>query len=667
MRFQLKKLILWPRNTEDLPRELGFETGKLNVITGASRTGKSAIIPIIDYCLASSNCNIPVDIIRDSCSWFGVVVETDGEQILFARPTPEGNTSSTKMFVLRDQKIEVPYVIDNPNNTVENVKSMLDGMAGIPHIRMDAEESGSNNFKSHASFRDFVSFNFQPQNIVANQNVLFYKVDSYEYRERLKSVFPYALGAVTAEILAKQYELKKLRGLLQKKETEFKRLKEVSQRWFTEIKANVAKTVEYGLWPEDLDSDSNDVDYLVAGLKQIVNTPKPKVAVTETTVDKTINRIKQLRVLENDLSVHIAELRNSLSEMDKLKSTLSHHGNISSLKRDRLKLSEWLRSVDDQNNACPICGSSCHESQNSLNTLCEAFKQSEVEANAIIDFPSAFHREYENIKEDIRQTLENQKNTQKQLQALELSTEKQKQERYKRDGALRFLGVLDNSLNTFAEVQTDSELAEEIDSLKEQITGLSADVSEHSIKARIDAALKKISHNIASTLPFLDVEEKYIKAPCELSIKDLTLKISLDTGTKHYLSQIGSGSNWVSYHIALTIALQRLFSNVGQCPVGSFVVYDQPSQVYFPRRLASEKEDSKEEKDLAIEMHDEDVVAVKKIFSSLASAIGTDEGKWQGIVLDHAPGSVWEDIAGIHLVEEWRDGKKLVPHEWYTE
>ncbi|MHC4123710.1 MAG: DUF3732 domain-containing protein, partial [Planctomycetota bacterium] len=130
--------------------------------------------------MASSKCNIPVDIIRDSCSWFGIIIETDSEQILFARPTPEGNTSSTKMFVMRDKEVNVPYVIDGPNKTAEHVKSMLDGMAGIPHIRMDAEESGPNSFKSHASFRDFVSFNFQPQNIVANQNVLFYKVDSYE-------------------------------------------------------------------------------------------------------------------------------------------------------------------------------------------------------------------------------------------------------------------------------------------------------------------------------------------------------------------------------------------------------------------------------------------------------------------------------------------------------
>lgn len=52
MYFQLRKLILWPR-TDEKPRELDFYPGVVNVISGASKTGKSAVIPIIDYCLAS--------------------------------------------------------------------------------------------------------------------------------------------------------------------------------------------------------------------------------------------------------------------------------------------------------------------------------------------------------------------------------------------------------------------------------------------------------------------------------------------------------------------------------------------------------------------------------------------------------------------------------------
>ena len=59
MYFQLCKLILWPQI--DAPfRVLAFRLGVVNVISGASKTGKSAVIPIIDYCLGA-------DKMRHSC------------------------------------------------------------------------------------------------------------------------------------------------------------------------------------------------------------------------------------------------------------------------------------------------------------------------------------------------------------------------------------------------------------------------------------------------------------------------------------------------------------------------------------------------------------------------------------------------------------------------
>ena len=75
MYFQIREIILWPRR-DDEPRRVKFELGKVNVISGASKTGKSAVIPIIDYCLGSDLCAIPVGEIRNACSWFGIIVDT---------------------------------------------------------------------------------------------------------------------------------------------------------------------------------------------------------------------------------------------------------------------------------------------------------------------------------------------------------------------------------------------------------------------------------------------------------------------------------------------------------------------------------------------------------------------------------------------------------------
>lgn len=93
-----------------------------------------------------------------------------------------------------------------------------------------------------------------------------------------------------------------------------------------------------------------------------------------------------------------------------------------------------------------------------------------------------------------------------------------------------------------------------------------------------------------------------------------------------------------------------------------FLVYDQPSQVYFPRRLAKAKSAPVSGEDL--KLLDEDVDAVKKVFATLAAMTRSFNGELQVIVLDHAGSEVWDGVAGVHLVEEWREGKKLVPIDW---
>nr|WP_320013130.1 DUF3732 domain-containing protein [uncultured Desulfobulbus sp.] len=668
MRFQLSKLILWSSLPDKEPRIVEFEPGKLNVITGASRTGKSAIIPIIDYCLASSKCSIPVDVIRDACSWFGVVIQLENDQLLLARKGPERNTVPSEMFKLRGCDLEIPMQIDHGNTTVGDVKQILNGLSGIPSLRLDSDSEGESGFNASASFRDLISFNFQPQNIVANQNVLFYKVESYQYRERLKNVFPFALGVITASILAKQHELKNLRRLLQQKEREFKKIKSISERWVGEVKSHVSRAVEYGIWPSEADALSDDTDYLISNLQAIAQSTDVELSISDEGLEKTLNTLKELRIKEGDLSINLAEKRNNKSELDRLQKTLSAHSNVSSLKRDRLKLSEWLLDSKNQDNECPVCGNIFNHDSDNLTELSNAFHQFELEAKASIEVPSAFYRELQTVNNEIRDLIDKLNSVNRQIKALEVSSVKLKKERYRRDEANRFIGALENSLTTIDEIQDDGGLQDEIDELNRQIEGLLKDVSEHQIARKKTVALKQISTTISTLLPGLDIEARYVKAPCELSITDLSLKISFESGVQYYLSEIGSGSNWIAYHIALTVALHRFFSSDDSNPVGSFVIYDQPSQVYFPRKLADEgkeaSKDGEEEVDHAHDFSDEDVDAVRKIFKTIADAISEDKGRWQALILDHAPDSVWAGISNIHKVAEWRDGEKLIPSDW---
>lgn len=124
MKFQLLKLIIWPKSNTFPPRIVDFKPGKVNVVTGASRTGKSAIIPIVDYCLASSDCFIPIDTIRNYASWYGVVFQTETEQVLISRKIPHGNKVSNDFYLLRGAIVSIPPAITETNETTEGVKQI---------------------------------------------------------------------------------------------------------------------------------------------------------------------------------------------------------------------------------------------------------------------------------------------------------------------------------------------------------------------------------------------------------------------------------------------------------------------------------------------------------------------------------------------------------------
>lgn len=97
---------------------------------------------------------------------------------------------------------------------------------------------------------------------------------------------------------------------------------------------------------------------------------------------------------------------------------------------------------------------------------------------------------------------------------------------------------------------------------------------------------------------------------------------------------MGSGSNWLTCHMALFLALHFVFAKLGgKCSIPSILIIDQPSQIYFPSL-------NDEEKDI-------DIVSVENIYKALDWAISYIEeetkNRIQIIVLDHASGLKFED------------------------
>jgi len=111
--------------------------------------------------------------------------------------------------------------------------------------------------------------------------------------------------------------------------------------------------------------------------------------------------------------------------------------------------------------------------------------------------------------------------------------------------------------------------------------------------------------------------------------------------------------------VAVTLALQKFFLSEPHHPVPGLLVYDQPSQVYFPKRTAGDDAGA------PTAWRDQDVVAVRGVFDLLGDEVNAANGRLQVIVLDHADDEVWGGLAGVELAEEWR-GQALFPYEWLS-
>jgi hypothetical protein len=99
-------------------RDLKFSVDGLNVITGRSSTGKSALSDIVEYCMGRSSFNVPEGVIRDKVSWFAVLYQFPKEQVLVAKPTPPGGGAScSTAMVRRGSVVAVPRFDELATNT----------------------------------------------------------------------------------------------------------------------------------------------------------------------------------------------------------------------------------------------------------------------------------------------------------------------------------------------------------------------------------------------------------------------------------------------------------------------------------------------------------------------------------------------------------------------
>ena len=134
MKAKIKHVILWPKDSTKQKRVVKFDLEKVNVIVGESHKGKSALVHIIDYCLGSGKCSIPVGEIRAKTEWFGVHLICAKTELLILRREPGSQFSTNEMIMIEQVdpiNIETLSSAQNFKTNKESVINRLNQIAGL--------------------------------------------------------------------------------------------------------------------------------------------------------------------------------------------------------------------------------------------------------------------------------------------------------------------------------------------------------------------------------------------------------------------------------------------------------------------------------------------------------------------------------------------------------
>ncbi|MGL3823001.1 DUF3732 domain-containing protein [Sphingopyxis sp. R3-92] len=662
MKLHIKRLVIWPQDVELEPRAVRFDLDKISVITGWSGTGKSSIISIIDYVFGAETCHIPVGEIRDFASWYGLEIETDAGPMRVARRKPDGRSGSRDMSVQRGDDALAPLPRQPMiTGNVDSFKLMMDTLSGLSDLRLDPQQDKG--WNQRASFRDLASFNFLPQHIVANPNTLFFKADSHTHREKLRNVLPLAMGVINNGDLARIHELSQLRDMLRKIEGELKLRRNGLDSWRSNATGAFYRAQELSLLPAGEPPAS--LPDLIGILRTVVEAGGRSVQVPGR-ISKAVQRLEELKAQEQQLDRKMNDDKRRLRRLKALRKSVGDFDEVLEEQRAAVHGVGWFQA-HLSHEQCALCGSDTDVARLQLEQLEEPITELEelgvgaATAAPMVDADIA--KIQRTLLEDERALIAGRRTRFE----LEREADKERHVSQSLEAVFRFIGSTEQALRMFADVEGDGGLAAQAAELAKRIANLESqsnpaqrairemDVAKH-VTTYIERFIKYLGIDGADGVPVLDQ-------------KELSLRFNRGPDAKpDYLWEIGSGENWMAYHLAALLALQSVFLRRGSAnPVPTFLVIDQPSQVYFPSDTFERVVEGRSAADgtgrRSRRLNDLD--STKQIFRALARAQKKLNGALQIIVLDHADQNAWGDLDNVKGIETWRnDSDWLIPQHW---
>ena len=653
--MQILDIILYSKHGER--RILPFRQGGVNIVTGRSKTGKSALIDIVDYCLGSSSFNVPAGVIRNTVDWFAIRIQFASCQMFIAR-------KNKSAYLIEANEITIPENIPVQNITSEAIEKHINSRLGIsPNLNIPPDTQTRRPLE--ANFRHALFFSFQDQNDLTAKNRLFHKQDAY-LLQSIKDTLPYFLGVIREDTLALQQELRKATRKLSLLQRQMREKDSIKGEGNSQAIKLISEAIESGLINANIEIPTT-IEELVSLLQQVCLTE-----LNENYDSENADRESEIRDRARELQEEIEQTK-FMIQAAKIHAQEAE-GYTSAAEQQQLRLESIglfdsiLQKSPHNSSICPLCSQDMVQSIPSA----DAIKRSLMNLSKDLEFverDKPILRDYiDNLQIELEAKIVERKNTNAALQGIINQQEESRRWQTVISNQSRIIGRISFWLENIDAEDETHEIDSLISQLEAKIEEIEDMLDSDNKDERMESTLTRIGNRMKIWATEMELEYVDEESAIRLDLTRGTVVVegAVEDGVSQSrripMSQMGSGENILGYHLIAHLALHKFFVD-NHRPTPRFLFIDQPRQVYYPEdRL--ELLNSREDGDLQI-LDESDRDKVQRMFRFIFKVVNELAPHLQVIIMDHA-NILDNDEFQESIVEIWRDGNALIPLSWIS-
>ncbi|CQH10328.1 DUF3732 domain-containing protein [Yersinia mollaretii] len=625
-------------NVHSVPLQPG-----LNIITGKSSKGKSAILDIFDYCMGSSENTIPEGIITERAKMFFTVLRFPKIAVVigrvadsnrcFLREISGGEIDDSLRLI---KGVDTFFAQNYFQYKAEFIKSLGRYFAvTLENIDVDPlHKEITGKWSATPSIRSFGSFMLQHQNLVANRHAIFYRFDEKRKRDQVVDHFKIFMDIVGEKYfdLAKlrteaMYELKRAQAQIPKQEKIKEAYLTIFSTHLSEYHAlagnPLTELTPLDIWqrPQQALSCLIGISVRVDGLSSVFETRRAELRKTKASLMSIIQKALNTRYLLDVSSGQASGFADALTSIPIPRTTNLDHG------------------------VCPVCASQSDVAEDEANRLSAAINWLNDELKVSTYAREGFGEERRAIDSKLKDLRKELVVVERALKPLDDEADRLEKSKSVDAAAQKAKIKLELAIERCID-NPPSATKKMVEYWQKKVDDYNDEMAQYDVESKLRILQNSINKKMKIIGKGFDFEDTYKNGSLKFDVETFDLwheKIGSDGYTKKiFLRSMGSGANWLYSHLTLFLALHYNFAAYGTCKIPPILFLDQPTQVYFPStdeanvfKADDLRGDRKTDKTV-----DEDVDAVSKMFTTLAKFCDDtfeDTGIMpQIIICDHA-------------------------------